>query len=126
MNCWEYKKCGREPGGINTETLGECPAAVAEKFNGVHGGTNAGRACWVVAGSYCCGNNCRGSFVQHVRCCLDCDFYKSVRMEEMPKGTFFMTPSLLIMGLRELNQPNKATNEEAQRQRTNRDARQQR
>ncbi|MGD0283853.1 MAG: two-CW domain-containing protein, partial [Dissulfurispiraceae bacterium] len=26
MNCWEFKKCGREMGGVNIEQLGVCPA----------------------------------------------------------------------------------------------------
>jgi len=29
-NCWEYKKCGREPGGIKVHELGVCPATVEE------------------------------------------------------------------------------------------------
>ena len=47
-NCWEHKKCGREPGGSETESLGVCPAAVESRLDGVHGGRNAGRACWIV------------------------------------------------------------------------------
>lgn len=101
MNCWEFKKCGREPGGLNTDIHGVCEAAVLKKFNGVHGGRNAGRACWVVAGSYGCGNRRQGSYARHVTCCLDCDFYRQVRMEEMPKGTFHMTPILMFIGLNE-------------------------
>ena len=27
LNCWEVKKCGREPGGKSVATLGVCPAA---------------------------------------------------------------------------------------------------
>jgi len=25
-NCWEFKKCGREPGGEKADRLGICPA----------------------------------------------------------------------------------------------------
>ena len=26
MNCWEFKKCGREGGGVKSIELGTCPA----------------------------------------------------------------------------------------------------
>ena len=51
INCWEFKKCGRQPGGAKAAELGVCPATVSAVLNGAHGGQNAGRACWVIAGS---------------------------------------------------------------------------
>lgn len=30
-NCWEYFKCGREPGGSKVDELGVCPAATEER-----------------------------------------------------------------------------------------------
>jgi hypothetical protein len=27
LNCWEVKKCGREPGGVKVKELGVCPAS---------------------------------------------------------------------------------------------------
>ena len=30
LNCWEFKKCGREPGGTNASQRETCPACVAE------------------------------------------------------------------------------------------------
>lgn len=96
MNCWEFKKCGREPGGINVTELGVCPACTDDRYNGVHGGANAGRACWVVAGTYCQGS-IQGSFAGLGACCLDCDFYRTVRLEEMRSGTFKMSPALVLM-----------------------------
>ncbi|MDH4164450.1 MAG: hypothetical protein OEW15_17440 [Nitrospirota bacterium] len=33
--------------------MGLCPAAAEEALDGVHDGTNAGRSCWVVAGTLC-------------------------------------------------------------------------
>ncbi|MCZ7583707.1 MAG: hypothetical protein M5R36_10445 [Deltaproteobacteria bacterium] len=51
MNCWEFVRCGREPGGNRAEKLGVCPTAVARPLHGVHGGVNGGRACWTVAGT---------------------------------------------------------------------------
>ncbi|MGE5174112.1 MAG: two-CW domain-containing protein, partial [Betaproteobacteria bacterium] len=27
LNCWEHKKCGRQPGGHKVAELGVCPSA---------------------------------------------------------------------------------------------------
>jgi len=76
VNCWEFKKCGREPGGSRAE-LGVCPSATMEKLNGTHGGINSGRACWVVAGTMCSGE-VQGVFAKKYENCEKCDFYKLV------------------------------------------------
>lgn len=52
-NCWEVKKCGRQPGGSLVLDLGICPAALNSSLEGIHGGDKCGRACWVVAGTLC-------------------------------------------------------------------------
>lgn len=96
MNCWEYMKCGRELGGANAPEMGVCPAQTERKLNGVHGGSNAGRACWVVAGTMC-GGQVQGSFAEKEKNCLACAFYKLVRQEERGKGTFKMTPDLVAI-----------------------------
>jgi hypothetical protein len=83
VNCWEYMKCGREPGGINIEEVGVCPVAQEARLDGVHGGMNAGRCCWVVAGSLC-GGKTRGTFAQKYENCKKCDFYRMVREDETP------------------------------------------
>jgi len=83
LNCWEFKKCGREPGGAHGE-LGVCPSATETKLNGSHDGTNAGRACWVVAGTFC-GGKVQGSFAKKYEHCEVCDFYKLVMKEEGPR-----------------------------------------
>ncbi len=92
LNCWEFKKCGRQLGGENTLAMGVCPASVAVALDGVHGGTNAGRACWVIAGTMCKGQ-VQGTFAQKYRDCAVCDFYKAVLEEE--GNDFRMTISLL-------------------------------
>lgn len=75
INCWEYNKCGREPGGERANELGVCPASTEKKLDGIHGGTNAGRTCWVVAANACaCGQQDRQQ-------CASCDFYKIVERE---------------------------------------------
>lgn len=83
MNCWEFKGCGREPGGARKD-LGVCPAAVDTRLNGTHGGKMGGRACWVLAGTLCGGKE-QGTFAVKYHNCEKCDFYKTVRIEEGPR-----------------------------------------
>ena len=80
-NCWEYKKCGREPGGEKVDELGVCIAATETKANGTHGGVNGGRACWAIAGTLCEGE-VQGSYARKFQDCMLCDFYKKVMEEE--------------------------------------------
>ena len=87
LNCWEAKKCGREPGGVNVHELGVCPVATEARLDGAHGGRNAGRACWVVAGTLCRGE-VQGTFARKFATCEQCDFYLEVREEEFPAFTF--------------------------------------
>lgn len=81
LNCWEFKKCGRESGGCNIDTLGECPATLTYKLNGAHGGKNGGRSCWIIVGTFCKGE-VQGSFAQKYKDCRKCDFYELVQREE--------------------------------------------
>lgn len=80
-NCWEYTKCGRQPGGSKVQELGVCPVTQNQELNGAHGGTGAGRACWVVAGSLC-GGKIQGSYAQKLHNCWRCEFMNSVKKEE--------------------------------------------
>ena len=92
-NCWDIKQCGREAGGTNISELGECPVSTEEKLHGIHGGENAGRACWVVAGSLC-GGTIQGTYVDKYENCTMCDFYMKVKSEE--STDFKMTSSLIL------------------------------
>ena len=83
LNCWEFKRCGRQPGGFHVHDLGRCPATLEERLDEVHDGANAGRACWVVAGTLC-GDEVQGTFAQKFANCQNCDFYEKVREEEYP------------------------------------------
>lgn len=91
LNCWEFKKCGREIKGILSEKLGVCPAATETRLNGVHSGKNAGRACWVVAGTMCNGKM-EGTFAVKCKGCGLCDFYNIVQGEE---GKNFLSVTVL-------------------------------
>jgi CheY-like chemotaxis protein len=88
VNCWEFKHCGRAFGEKNALELGVCPASMDIKFNGVHSGLNAGRACWYVAGTFCEGE-IRGTFAQQIRNCEKCDFHDQVKKEEYSRYFHF-------------------------------------
>ena len=98
LNCWEVKKCGRELEGANIAELGVCPAATEQRLDGVHEGINAGRACWVIAGSMC-GGKVQGTYAEKYANCTKCDFFMMVKSEE--NGSFKMT-STLIQNLQQL------------------------
>ncbi|MCI5143259.1 MAG: hypothetical protein D3909_16345 [Candidatus Electrothrix sp. ATG1] len=85
QNCWEVKECGRESGGIRADEFGVCPAAEEGKADGIHDGVNAGRCCWVVAGTLCKGADAQGSYIEKFSGdCQKCDFYAMVKQEEEP------------------------------------------
>ena len=81
LNCWEYKKCGREPNGANVAELGVCPATIEIRANGMNGGINGGRVCWSVAGTLCEGM-VQGTYASKLGFCLKCDFCRLVLEEE--------------------------------------------
>ena len=83
QNCWEYKNCGREPGGDKAKDLGICPAAVESRLNAVNSGRNGGRACWAITGTLC-GGKIEGTFATKLGNCMQCQFYSLVVSEEGP------------------------------------------
>jgi len=83
QNCWEFKKCGRQPGGAKVSDLGVCPATVSHELEGAHGGKAAGRACWVIAGSLC-GGKIQGTYAMKLQNCWRCEFMNLVKEEEEP------------------------------------------
>jgi len=80
-NCWDVMNCGRELNGINAARQGVCPAAQSNAFDGVNMGTQGGRFCWGVAGTYCDGD-AAGSYAQKLENCINCKFLKQVNIEE--------------------------------------------
>ncbi|MBN2023687.1 MAG: hypothetical protein JW809_12950 [Pirellulales bacterium] len=81
QNCWEFKKCGRQPGGPKAAELGVCMAATDATLAGQNGGKAAGRICWKIAGSMSPDKK-RGVFSAKLLTCLACDFYSVVQAEE--------------------------------------------
>ena len=95
-NCWQFKKCGREPGGTHVKDMGICPAATERKLHDTHHGDCAGRSCWVVAGTFCGGVE-QGTYAHKYHNCEKCDFYQLVREEE---GLKFKMSTMLLVKLR--------------------------
>jgi hypothetical protein len=84
--------CGRGPKGAKVAELGLCPVVDERRLDGVHGGRNAGRACWVVPGSLCDGR-VQGAFASKYEACRGCRFYQAVKSEE--GGRFVLAGTLL-------------------------------
>ena len=95
-NCWDHKNCGRQPGGAKVPDLGVCPAATEARLNGKNSGKNAGRGCWVVAGTLC-GGKVQGSMAEKLGSCLKCEFYAKVLDEE---GDNFISSGSLLQLLK--------------------------
>ncbi len=81
LNCWEYMRCERQPGGRKAGELGICPVTVNEELDGAHGGIAAGRACWAVVGSFC-GGKIQGTYAEKLKDCTKCEFMALVKSEE--------------------------------------------
>ena len=83
LNCWQFKNCGRESGGLLADLLGACPVAQAGKYDGENGGIAAGRVCWKVPGACL---RCEGTLSGQGKPCHECAFYKRVHYEEADTG----------------------------------------
>ena len=80
-NCWEIKACERQPGGAKTDELGVCPSSIPGDYDAVNGGSNGGRFCWRIVGTFC-GGEPQGTAAHKIFNCLSCDFFKQVVKEE--------------------------------------------
>jgi hypothetical protein len=74
-HCWEFKKCGREPGGTNAARLGVCPASAEAQAEAANAGKNGCRACWSIAGKFS-REMVHGSPGSKHGDCLQCGFFK--------------------------------------------------
>lgn len=85
LNCWEFKNCGREPGGLMVHILGECPVSTNMKYDGVNDGKAAGRVCWRA-----CSGDRQWGLSRNTSCarCFACDFYRRVQHEQEEKIEF--------------------------------------
>jgi signal transduction histidine kinase len=81
VNCWQEMQCGREPGGARAGEQGPCPAATDTTCDGINDGKNAGRLCWVVAGTLC-GGQTQGTREEKLERCQSCSFFRRVKYEQ--------------------------------------------
>jgi len=86
-NCWQIKKCGREPKGEKVNDSGICPASADTSSNGLNGGKNGGRICWAITGTLC-GGEVQGTFAQKELSCINCEVFKMVEKEESQNNNF--------------------------------------
>jgi hypothetical protein len=83
INCWQFMGCGLQMKG-NLLTFRKpyvCPVLSEKKFDGIHGGKNAGRACWMISHTICNGTR-QDSLELKYKTCTICDFYRLVMEDE--------------------------------------------
>jgi len=85
LNCWQFKNCGREKGGLMASTLGVCPVAEAMRCDGQNHGIAGGRVCWSLRVS---GNRLTSSGICSSPSCHNCEFYRRVLYEEAEQAQF--------------------------------------
>ncbi len=84
--------CRKNVSGFTSDEFGVCPAVTCKALNGVHGGINGGRACWMVTGTMC-GDKIQGSYQYKAENCSQCEFFLLVKMQE---GNKFVQPEILL------------------------------
>ena len=83
-NCWDIQNCGWIPDGWDVASLGICPAYLAVEHDRTNGGTNGGRYCWNIAGTFC-GGKPQGTVAAKLNKCLHCFTYTKVKMDQADK-----------------------------------------
>ncbi|RLC24198.1 MAG: hypothetical protein DRH93_05270 [Deltaproteobacteria bacterium] len=77
LNCWEFMKCNRGPANARDKNCNICPATLNSSLNGLNEGEKSGRACWLVAGTFC-NKKVSGTYAEKIESCRRCAFYKEV------------------------------------------------
>jgi len=73
LNCWDFKKCCKKTDSRgNSNNL--CPVKKELIANGLNGGINGGRICWVIMDSHC--------KKKPQSACFQCEFRYKVMAEE--------------------------------------------
>ena len=80
LNCWNFKNCGRYPGGPKADEMGICPTTTLNAADGFLGGRAAGRGCAYVTGTFC-GGNIQGTHQEKAKNCQKCDYYKALKKQ---------------------------------------------
>ncbi len=84
LNCWAYNSCAIESHDSFFEEIDTCPSSTELCTNRVNDGTNGGRACWAIAGTFS-GSESQCVCLGEMTSCRECDFYKIVQREEGDK-----------------------------------------
>jgi hypothetical protein len=79
-NCWEFKG-NRQRRKVCKEGCSQCLVPQMANYDGINGGKNGGRICWLIIGTLC-DKNVQLTFSHKLNTCIKCDFYKSVKQEE--------------------------------------------
>ncbi|MEW6054538.1 MAG: two-CW domain-containing protein [Nitrospirota bacterium] len=78
MNCWEYKRCGKEHHDPEADAPAVCAAATDERFDRINHGTNGGRVCWLIR-QIRAERKKKSIAITH---CCRCDFFRLVEKQE--------------------------------------------
>jgi len=73
LNCWEFNKCSNNSINLNSDR-NVCPVKREFIANGLNGGINGGRICWVIEENHC--------KIHKKADCLQCEFHYKVMAEE--------------------------------------------
>jgi eukaryotic-like serine/threonine-protein kinase len=99
INCWEFMKCCRGPNDAVGENSHICPATLNSSLNGLNEGEKSGRACWLVAGTFC-DEKISGTYAEKIKSCRYCTFYKEVN--KISRQTRLSIENVDIFGLTHL------------------------
>jgi len=69
--------CNRGPDNQDKSNCDICPATQCSSLDGLNEGKSSGRACWLIAGTFC-DNKVSGTYAEKINSCRDCAFYKEV------------------------------------------------
>lgn len=83
INCWDFKNCARNGHDKCAKEAVVCPAFSETVLNGINGGKNGGRSCWLIPGTVC-GSRIQRSFAARSLVCRFCNFKRFVLSEENP------------------------------------------
>jgi len=72
LNCWDFKKCCKKNDKSGDNNI--CPVRKERIANGLNGGMNGGRICWVVMDNFC--------RKKSQTTCFQCEFHYKVMAEE--------------------------------------------
>jgi hypothetical protein len=81
INCWDFKRCNRNMENKRVKELISCPVFTETRLNGINGGKNGGRSCWLIPGTLC-GRRIQRSLISKSLTCKLCDFKSFVLREE--------------------------------------------